>query len=666
MIDIDGYVTVDGPGVGSSEWLVSNGLGSYASGTVSQLLSRRYHGLLVAAVAPPLGRTVLLSKVDETVEVDGAEFLLSTNRWNEAGSELAPTDFDDIAGFRLDGSMPVWHFALGDVVLEKRVWMERHEDTTYVRYQHRSGNDPIHLSVKALVNYRDFHSNTHGGDWRMSINSVDSGIRVEAFSGAAPFVVRCAGSSVTPNNTWYLNHFLDAEAYRGLDPLGDDLFAAQFDFVLQPGEAATVVASTNVQAETDGDVAIERQRSYEAGLVSGHLDAPGWIRQLIVAADQFIVQRPAADGSVGATIIAGYHWFGDWGRDTMISLPGIALVTGRPDIAASILRTFAQYVDRGMLPNRFPDAGDEPEYNTVDATLWYFEAIRAYHAATEDDRLVADLFPLLQDIIGHHLAGTRYGIGVDPVDGLLSAGEPQVQLTWMDAKVDDWVVTPRIGKPVEINALWFSALTIAADFAHKLEDPSEGRFRNAAERVGKSFDRFWNTGEGYCFDVIDGPIGTDGRLRPNQLLAVSLPHSPLPAERQKQIVDVCQRELVTPMGLRTLSPADVDYVGRYGGGPRERDGAYHQGTVWPWLLGPFVTAHHRVYGDPTAALGFLSALREHLGDHGLGTIAEIADGDPPHAPRGAIAQAWSVAEVLRTWTHLTTLHERNDLDRETA
>ncbi len=284
----------------------TNGLGSYASGTVSQLLTRRYHGLLVAALAPPLDRTVLLSKLDETAVVDGTEYPMSTNRWNESAGELTPVGFDNIAGLQLDGSMPVWRFALGDVTLEKRVWMERHEDTTYVGYQHLSGGDPIQLSIKVLVNYRDFHSNTRSGDWRMNIGTVDSGIRVEAFSGAVPFVVKCAGASVTPDHTWYLNHYLDGEAYRGLDPLGDDLYAARFDVLLQPGESATVVASTNLEAETDGDVALAREQSYAAALVSGYSDAPEWIRQLVLAADQFIVQRPVDDGSTGATIIAGY------------------------------------------------------------------------------------------------------------------------------------------------------------------------------------------------------------------------------------------------------------------------------------------------------------------------------------------------------------------------
>jgi predicted glycogen debranching enzyme len=314
--------------------------------------------------------------------------------------------------------------------------------------------------------------------------------------------------------------------------------------------------------------------------------------------------------------------------------------------AAQILRTFAHYVDQGMVPNRFPDDGARPEYNTIDATLWFFEAIRAFHAATGDEDLVLDLFPVLSEIIDWHIAGTRYEIGVDPVDGLLSGGRPGVQLTWMDAKVGDWVVTPRIGKPVEVNALWYNALRVMADLARIVgEDPT--RFVEAADKARVGFRRFWNDERGFCFDVIDGPEGDDPALRPNQLLAVSLPHSPLDSDRRRAVVEACEASLLTPLGLRTLGPDEPGYRGRYGGGPRERDGAYHQGTVWPWLIGPFVDAHFRVYADRAAVERMLEPLIAHLDDYGMGSIAECAEGDPPHDPRATIAQAWSVAELLR-------------------
>jgi len=364
------------------------------------------------------------------------------------------------------------------------------------------------------------------------------------------------------------------------------------------------------------------------------------------------VRRPLLEEPDGRTVIAGYPWFGDWGRDTMISLPGLTLVTGRPDVAARILRTFARFVDQGMLPNRFPEVGEIPEYNTADATLWYFEAIRAYHAATGDDVLLRDLFPVLQEIIEWHRRGTRYHIHVDPADGLLYAGEVGVQLTWMDAKVGDWVVTPRIGKPVEINALWYNSLCSAAHFARRLGKPAD-RYEALAEQTHAGFARFWNEVAGYCYDVIDGPGGDDLALRPNQLLAVSLPHSPLSPEQQRAVVNVCARHLLTSHGLRSLSPDDQAYIGHYGGDQRRRDGAYHQGTVWSWLIGPFVSAHLRVYHDPALAQSYLLPLARHLAGHGIGSISEVFDGDPPFTPRGCIAQAWGVAELLRAWQATT-------------
>ena len=301
-----------------------------------------------------------------------------------------------------------------------------------------------------------------------------------------------------------------------------------------------------------------------------------------------------------------------------------------------------------MLPNRFPDEGQAPEYNTVDATLWYFEAIRTYHEVTGEDALLRDLFPVLQEILDWHVRGTRYQIHVDPADGLLYAGEPGVQLTWMDAKVEDWVVTPRIGKPVEVNALWYNALCVMADFARLLGDRPE-RYETLAEQAHAGFARFWNEELGYCFDVLDGPDGSDPSLRPNQLVAVSLPHSPLAPEQQRAVVDACARHLLTSHGLRSLDPRHPDYKGHHGGDRRTRDAAYHQGTVWGWLIGPLVSAHLRVYGEAAVARSFLAPLIQELNAHGVGSLSEIFDGDPPHTPRGCIAQAWTVAEVLRAW-----------------
>jgi predicted glycogen debranching enzyme len=359
----------------------------------------------------------------------------------------------------------------------------------------------------------------------------------------------------------------------------------------------------------------------------------------------------------GCTVIAGYPWFGDWGRDTMISLPGLTLATGRQAVAERILRTFAHVVDQGMLPNRFPNEGGgnpssgRPEYNTVDATLWYFEAVRAYYAVSTDIQLVCDLFPVLREIVDWHKRGTRYNIQLDRDDGLLYAGELGVQLTWMDARVGDWVVTPRIGKPVEVNALWYNALRTMAAFARELDEPAD-RYKELAERARTGFKRFWNEKLGYCYDVLDGPDGVDPSLRPNQLLAVSLPYSPLNAGQQRGVVDACARHLLTSHGVRSLWREDPAYVGRYGGDQCHRDGGYHQGTVWGWLIGPFIQSHLRVYDDPELARSLLQPFVHHLADHGVGSVSEIFDGDPPFRPRGCIAQAWSVAQFLEAWCML--------------
>ena len=648
--EVCGYL----PLAGGREWLVTNGVGGYASGTVAGLLTRRYHGLLIAALDPPLGRTLLLTKLDEIATVEGRDYSLFANRWADGGVE--PTGFRHLERFRLEGTTPVWTFACADALLEKRVWMEPGANTTYVRYDLARASAPITLRIKAMANYRDHHGSTHAGDWRMRVESAEHGLRIVAFDGATPLHVLSTGAEVVTDHTWYRGYFLAMEDYRGLDARDDHLYAGRFHTQLDPGQSLLVVASTDPAPDLDPTAALDRRRAYEdellrrSGVLSGREDAsadePPWEQHLVLAADQFIVRRTLPKDPEGSTVIAGYPWFGDWGRDTMISLPGLTLATGRHDVAERILRTFATFVDQGMLPNRFPDEGQTPEYNTVDATLWYVEALRAYHDATDDDDLLRDLFPILREIIGWHERGTRYDIHRDPADGLLHAGEPGVQLTWMDAKVGDWVVTPRIGKAVEINALWYNALRIMADFAHQLEEPAD-RYETMAERARSGFARFWDEDVGYCCDVLDGPYGDDPALRPNQLFAVSLPHSPLSEKQQKAVVDACARHLLTSHGLRSLSPTDPAYVGHYGGDQSQRDAAYHQGTVWAWLIGPFVTAHLRVYGNPEQARSFLEPFVHHLGDHGVGSVSEIFDGAPPFAPRGCIAQAWSVAELLR-------------------
>jgi len=664
------------------EWLVTNGIGGYAMGTIANLPTRRYHGLLIAALQPPLGRTLLLTKLDETATYHGRSYPLCATRWaapedadslQEAGGGqvVAPAGFQQLESFHLEGTTPVWTFACGDALLEKRVWMQQGANTTYVRYDLVRASAPLALNAKAIVNFRDHHSRTRANGWHMHIEPVPHGIRITPLDGAESFYVLSDNAETHPQHEWYRNYFLSAEEYRGLDSLDDNLYAGLFAITLQQGDAMTIAAGTDANPTLDG-TSVYAQRWYDEQRLlaqTGVVPAPAPVdrdsasrmaafaaQRLVLAADQFIVRRDLPDEPGGRSIIAGYPWFGDWGRDTMISLPGLTLVTGRHEVAARILRTFVRFVDQGMLPNRFPDEGSDPEYNTVDATLWYFEAVRAYHEATVqlaqggpgDELLLRELFPVLEEIVDWHLRGTRHNIHVDPADGLLYAGEPSVQLTWMDAKVDDWVVTPRIGKPVEINALWYNALRIMGHFARVLGLPAE-RFDELANQARASFTRFWNEAQGYCYDVIDGPDGDDASLRPNQLLAVSLPHSALTAEQQRAVVDVCSRHLLTSHGLRSLAPEDPAYVGQYGGDRRQRDAAYHQGTVWAWLIGPFVGAHLRVYGDRERARSYLQPLLQLMASHGVGSISEVFDGDPPFTPRGCSAQAWSVAEVLRGW-----------------
>ena len=646
------------------EWLVTNGIGGFAMGTVPGLLTRRYHGLLIAALDPPLGRTLLVAKIDEDVRYNGENFPLFTNRWADGTLEEEGARY--LQRFHLEGTTPVWSYAYGDALLEKRVWMEPGANTTYIHYRLARGSGPFELYARVMVNYRDYHNTTILNDWNTAIERLDDGVRITVFEGAEPFYLlsdrldAADGVQFWKDHTWYEDYFLSLEEYRGQnDVVEDHIRVGVFGCTLDPGEGFTLVASTNPAPDLDGAAAFTQRRRYERDLIA-HAAAvsPPPPPQLVLAADQFIVRRPTPHDPEGRTIIAGYPWFSDWGRDTMISLPGLTLGCGRPEIAAKILRTYAHFVDQGMIPNRFPDVGETPEYNTVDATLWYFEALRATFEATGDNSLVADLFPVLEEIVDWHERGTRYNIHLDPEDGLIYAGEEGIQLTWMDAKVEEWVVTPRIGKPVEVNALWYNALMSMADFARHL-GRSPKRYEQLAAQARAGFDRYWNEEAGYLYDLLDTPEGGPSNLlRPNQLFAVSLPHSPLAPERQEAVVRVCARHLVTSFGLRSLASQEKAYIGHYGGDQKQRDGAYHQGTVWSWLIGPFVFAHLRVYGDRQQARSYLQPLMQHLVAHGVGSISEIFDGDPPFMPRGCPAQAWGVAELIRAW-QATTKTSRN-------
>jgi predicted glycogen debranching enzyme len=628
------------------EWLETNGLGGFASSTISGINTRRYHGLLVAATKPPVGRMVLLSKVEETLIINGRRHELSANRYPGV---VHPQGYQYLKEFRQD-PFPVFVYQVEDVELEKSVFLVHGENTTVVQYAVRgTGDAPCTLELRPLIAFRDYHNTTHANEaLNPACETGPGSLKFTPYAGLPPLFLAHDDAAIRPTGDWYRSFEYDVERDRGLD-FQEDLFnpcALVLD--LNRNARPAWIASTEAHSSSTADSLRDREiKRRQALFESAPVDDP-FVRSLVLAADQFIVQRGQE-----STVIAGYHWFSDWGRDTMIALPGLALATNRPDVARSILLSFALHVDRGMLPNRFPDAGEAPEYNTVDATLWFFEAVRAFVEKTGDYEFIRkSLYPVLADIVSWHERGTRYGIRVD-ADGLLCAGEPGVQLTWMDAKIGDWVVTPRQGKPVEIQALWYNALRIMEDLAEAYGyDSDRGRYADMAERTRTAFaSLFWNESQGCLFDVVDGEY-RDGAIRPNQIFAVSLIHQMLSPEQARSVVSVVQRELRTPYGLRSLAPSDPAYRGRYDGDPHSRDSAYHQGTVWPWLLGPFLRAYLQANNHSQTARvqaeQWLAALKAYVESSGVGQVPEVFDGDAPHRAGGCMAQAWSIAELLHT------------------
>ena len=638
------------------EWWLTNGRGSYAAGTVAGSLTRRYHGLLTATLAPPLGRFLVLDKADPVLIDGDRRWPLFTNRW--AGGTVEPAGHRHIESFRLVGRLPVWRFAIGDLAIEQCIWMEHGVDRVQVAWRLVGGTArPLGLRVALLVNARDHHSVSTAGHARPEIEAEGDLLRV-IHGDWLSLQIRAHGGTLELDPAWIEGFELPVERERGLDDRDNHLRVGHALLTLEPGAWCGISAGVGELPEIDLPASLRAHQARDARLLEQARGAdplfdgaPAWVRQLVLAADSFLFARPLPGVPDGESVIAGYPWFGDWGRDTMIALPGLALATGRPESARRILETFARLVDGGMLPNHFPGAGETPAYNTVDAALWYLEAWRAYVEATGDDDALRRVFPVLEAVIEAYRDGTRYGIALDPRDGLIRAGEPGVQLTWMDAKVGDWVVTPRMGKPVEINALWYNALVAMQGFADRLgTDP--GPYAALAERARVGFHRYVRNDAAGLLDLLDDPFGDDASPRPNQILAVSLPASPLAPADQARVVAACGRALLTSHGLRSLAPGHEDYRGTYLGGVWERDGAYHQGTVWGWLLGHYALAEYRVTGDATLALSRLAPLGDHLRDAGLGSLSEIFDGDPPHTPRGAPLQAWSVACTLEAWWRL--------------
>jgi predicted glycogen debranching enzyme len=646
-IALDGAVLGDFGAASAREWLEANGVGGWASGTLSGAATRRYHGWLVAATAPPVGRRVLVSKLAESVVLaDGARVELDANAFPGA---VHPRGFERLERFEL-GLFPELTFAAAGFRLRRAVAAIHGGNRTVVRYALDAASAPVELELRPFLAGRDIHELRRAAPeraWRLVEADETAGRYRFATDGEPAVTIAAPGAAFEPAADWWRDFELAEERARGFDFVEDLFTPGVLRLRLAPGAEATVVLAAEDEAG-DGPTLWAAERARREALLARAGFADPLPQRLVLAADAFVVRR-----GDGWSLIAGYPWFADWGRDAMIALPGLCLATGRHEEAKGILRSFARAVDRGMLPNRFPDDGEAPEYNTIDASLWFFVAAWRYLEASGDEAFVRDeLMPVLDDILAWHGRGTRYDIGVAP-DGLLAGGEPGVQLTWMDARVDGRVITPRHGKPVEIQALWINALRAMASLHTRFGRVARARVLDRlADAAAERFEElFWNEEAQALYDVVDGET-KDPALRPNQLYALALPWPSLSPDKARRALATVERELMTPFGPRTLAPGDPAYVGRYEGGPAARDAAYHQGTVWPFLLGVWICAQLRYRGAAglAAARRALASFAPHLSEAGLGSVSEIFDADAPHAPRGALAQAWSVAELLRAWS----------------
>jgi predicted glycogen debranching enzyme len=643
------------------EWLQTNGLGGWASSSITGCHTRRYHGLLMASILPPAQRMLLVSKLDETILQDGKKFELGTNDYGDA---ISPGGFQYLQSFRNE-FFPEWIYEMEGIRLRKTVTMVQGENSTLIRYEVLKSEQPFTIEFLTLIAARGYHQLQHAYNnifWDVEFNK--GVFHNQPYQGAPDVFISVPGSRYTPVNKWYYRFTYEIEKYRGLD-YQEDLFNHGLIAVdLKEGDVLDLILSTENPTAKNAKTLWETEKNRKIALL---LAVPGDLqRQLVLAADQFIVKRNVSEGpglisGVSLkTVIAGYHWFTDWGRDTMIALPGLCFQTGRFEDAKKIISVFAKSVSMGMLPNRFTDNNDPPEYNNVDGTLWYFNAVYAYWQVTGDQQFVLrEILPVLRDIVDWHLRGTRFNIHAD-TDGLLYAGQTGQQLTWMDARVGNWVVTPRMGKPVEIQALWFNALKIfqsllIADADRQAADISGEK----AAMVKKSFEeKYWYGKGNYLYDNLDENGLSDFSLRPNQIFAVSLPFPLIEGEKALAVLETVYSKLLTPMGLRSLSADDPNYKGHYGGSPLSRDGAYHQGTVWSWLLGPLIDAGMKVKGENfrVTAQKIIDQFAFHLNEACIGSVSEIFDGDPPFHPRGCVAQAWSVSEILRVIKTYSLFH----------
>lgn len=662
------------------EWLVTNGIGGYAMGTLAGLRTRCYHGLLVAPLLPPAKRHLMVAAADVWIDLRGRRIPLITHEWT--AGVILPDGYRNLESFELEGGLPVFQWAVGNTLIEQRLWMAHGKNTSYVTWRYIRGNHPIRLILKPLITYRSHHDITKGGA-NIAVKTIPSpwasGVGLDVLAAEylginpgqpapLPFRIFVSDGTLENKQEWWWSFRLASDSARGMLDQEDLYEVAMIEMVMNPGAVLAMVSTTESMPPDNWEKALadERQRQQTLMQAAKVEAAPNWIQQLVLAADQFIVEYvPDLENAdlntpTEKNIIAGYPWFGIWGRVAMIGLPGLTLSVGRQDLARSILLTYARYVNEGMLPNLFIDDTWRLQYTAEDTTLWYFVALWEYmQAKPEDETLLITLYPILRDMIEWHIRGTREGIHVDEVDGLLTGGGKNSYLTWMDVKIQDKAVTPRSGKAVEVNALWYNALRILESFARRLQKTEDVAWlEEKAKKAYHSFNtRYWAKTLGYLYDVLDTPEGstTDERLRPNQLFAICLPFRLIEdEERARSIVDICGQELLVSYGLRTLGRNEKNYLSRYSGSQDQRQQAYHQGVAWSWLLGPFAQAHYVVYKDAVAALSFIKPMIDHIADYGLGSIGEIFEGEPPFAPRGAVAYAASVAEVLRLWQKLTT------------
>jgi predicted glycogen debranching enzyme len=665
------------------EWLVTNGLGGYASGSLAGVITRGFHGYLVAALPTPLGRIMMLNDLIERVEVpNGLSVQLSGEERVDAPLKTHGAEYLD--EFRLEDGIPVWTFRFGRVILEKRVIMVHRQNTVHVNYR-MNGGDKINLTLRPSVNFRPHEAPVNtplAGNYAFTV--IEDTFEISSQANIPPLRIMLHGSniSLTMDRTRFHEVIYRIEESRGYAARGDLWSPGYFSVLLTPENDVTLIASSEswdaIRAVTPKyAMSAEQLRRKRLLARASEVDKDSIAAELVLAADQFIIVpegrgddslRARAAGDDVRSIIAGYPWFTDWGRDTMITLEGLTLTTGRHTEAGYILRTFAHYVRHGLIPNMFPEGRAEGLYHTADATLWFFHAIARYVDATGDQLLLSQIVPELKEIIRHHREGTDFGIGVDSKDGLLRQGAPGFQLTWMDAKLDDWIVTPRRGKAVEINALWFNALCYMSEWLRLEGDSGASEMKDCADQCRDSFQkRFWYEKGGYLYDVVDGEHGDDPAIRPNQVFAISLDHPVLNRDCWAPVMECVQRELLTPVGLRSLSPHDRNYKSKYFGSLRDRDAAYHQGTVWAWLIGPFLDAWLKLHeNESDRAEGFLRGFDERLSKNAIGSIGEIFDAEPPYRHRGCVAQAWSIAEVLRSHVKIAQLRKTGKLPLRAA